>query len=98
MSFFTGIAKLFGVIGKWSSVGISFMPYIGQAMTIVEMLSSLKGISKKKQAVDLTRLLVNSSESFSGRDMFNDADVIKAVEAVIDAQVALQNLLAKKGA
>lgn len=96
MSFFTGIGRLFGMIGKWSSVGVSFMPYIGQAMAIVEMLSSLKGQAKRKQAVDLTKLLVTSSEQFAGRDLVNDAEVVKAVEAVMDAQVALQNLIAKK--
>lgn len=97
MSFFSGIGRIFGMIGKWSGVAVNFMPYIGQAMTLVEMLSSLKGVAKRKQAVDITRLLVSSSEQFSGKDLFNDADVIKAVESVMDAQVALQNLLTKKG-
>lgn len=96
MSFFTGIGKFLGLIGKWSSVGLNFVPYIGQAMTIVEMISTLNGPAKRKQAVDLTRLLIPFGEGIAGRDILNDAEVVKAVEAFMDAHVALQNIIAKK--
>lgn len=98
MSFFTGIGRILGIVGKWSGVGLNFIPYIGQAMTLVEMISSLKGSAKRKQAVDTVKLLVATTEGIAGKDLVNDAEVVKAMEALMDAQVAFQNIVAKKSA
>lgn len=98
LGIFGRLGGLFSKVGKWASIGIGFMPYINQAMAIVEMISTVKGEVKRSQAVDLVKYLITTSENVSGRDLVNDAEVIKAMEALMDAIVAFQNLLAKKSA
>ena len=96
MTFFGKVLKIAGKIGKWTSWGLNFVPYLSQAMAIVELLSSAKGEAKRKQAIELLKMLVSASEELSGKDLLNDAEVIKAAESAIDSIVALQNIVAKK--
>jgi len=96
MSFWSKLSGVFKKVGKWTATGVSFLPYIMQATTIVEMISSAKGSDKKAQALELVKFFLSTSEEVAGHDLLNDDEVVNAAGSVIDAIVALQNIVAKK--
>lgn len=96
MSFWGSLKGIFVKVGKWTAVGVSFLPYIMQAVSVVEMVSSAKGADKKAQALELVKFFAATSEDIAGKDLVNDAEVITAAGSLIDAIVALQNIVAKK--
>lgn len=72
-------------------------PYILTAVEAIEkLMKSGKGKEKQDAAADLAKTLLASIEGSLGKDLLNDADVDKAVRGVIDAIVALQNIVASK--
>ncbi len=88
--------KKFKKVGKWVGRGLSVLPYIFQAMELIEALSDSKGAAKREKAIDLASYLMSVAEDTAGRDLLDDEEVKKALEAVMDAYVAFQNIVAKK--
>ena len=91
-----GIFKLFGKVGKWTAKGLTLVPMIGEVISIIEALKSLKGQQKQDAAVDLVKAILATSEEAFGKDLLNDTEIEAATRQVIDAVVALQNIIAKK--
>lgn len=63
---------------------------------IAESIPGLKGKSKQDAVVELVKAALKSAEDATARNLANDAEVEAATRSVIDAVVALNNLLDKK--
>ncbi|MGB2711176.1 MAG: hypothetical protein WBC33_06630 [Conexibacter sp.] len=73
--------------------------YILHAVDAVELLAGARrGREKQDAAVDVTRAMLAAAEAGADRDLLDDADVEQATRGLVDAVVALQNVLAKKRA
>lgn len=80
----------------WITLGIKLLPYIVEAVHWVEKFITAKGQRKQDAAVYMVKATLGLVESGAGRDLLDDEDVEKATREVIDAVVALQNLIANK--
>lgn len=82
---------------NWS-LGFKILPYIISAVTAVETFATdIKGADKKAAALKLVATLLPAVEGASGgRVDLDDAKVSAAVGELIDAYVAVQNLLASR--
>lgn len=79
MNWLTGVAKL--------------IPLIVTAVGAVERLTSKKGKEKQDAAVTMIGDVLPLIEGAIGRDVVNEADVQTALRKVIDAVVALNNVV-----
>jgi hypothetical protein len=75
----------------------SVVPIIFSAVTKVrQALPDLKGPDQQAAAMLIVEAVLSTSETLAGRDLINDADVKQAVRGVMDAVVALHNIIAAK--
>ena len=81
---------------KWVSVGLKLLPFIVEAINWVEKFILKKGVEKQDAAVRMTLSMLGIAEEAMDRDILNNKDVEQATRRVIDAVVALQNLVASK--
>ena len=81
---------------KWVAIGLKLLPFIVEAITWVERFIMKKGSEKQDAAVKMTLSMLGIAEEAMDKDIMNDSDVEKATRNVIDAVVALQNLLSSK--
>jgi hypothetical protein len=81
---------------KWVAVGLKLLPFIVEAVSWVEKFIMRKGTQKQDAAVQMTLSMLGIAEEAMVKDIANDDDVEKATRLVIDAVVALQNLIASK--
>tara|TARA_R100000656_G_scaffold46526_1_gene37947 strand:+ start:776 stop:1054 length:279 start_codon:yes stop_codon:yes gene_type:complete len=81
---------------KWVAIGLKLLPFIVEAITWVERFIMKKGVEKQDAAVKMTLSMLGIAEEAIDKDIMDDGDVEKATRRVIDAVVALQNLLASK--
>ena len=72
------------------------LPFIVEAVSCVEKFITAKGKYKQDAAIYMVRSSLAVAEVGADRDLLNDDDVETATRTVIDAVVALQNLIAKK--
>lgn len=82
----------------WITLGMKLLPYIVEAVTWVEKFITERGQRKQDAAVYMVKSILGIAESASARDLLDDDDVEEATRKVIDAVVALQNVVAKKHA
>ena len=80
----------------WITLGMKLLPYIVEAVSWVEKFVKAKGKYKQDAAVYMVKATLGLVETGSGRDLLDDEDVEKATRKVIDAVVALQNMIANK--
>ena len=80
----------------WLSLGLKLLPFIVEAVNWVEKFITAKGKYKQDAAVYMVRARLAGAEGGADRDLLTDDDVEAATRKVIDAVVALQNLIAKK--
>ena len=80
----------------WLSLGLKLLPFIVEAVSWVEKFITAKGKYKQDAAIYMVRSSLAVAEVGADRDLLNDDDVETATRTVIDAVVALQNLIAKK--
>jgi len=87
-----------GRIGKFLSLGLKLVPYIGVAINTIEMVAStikeLRGPAKKQAVLDAVTKGLPIVENLIDRDVVNDSKVVEAVGDFIDAYVSLQNAIA----
>ena len=69
------------------------LPLITMAISAVETLSGKKGKEKQDAAIDLIGQFVPLAEAQVGHDLLNEAAVQDAIRKVIDAKVALMNVI-----
>ena len=82
-------------IVKWVGIGTKVVPLIIGAVNAVEkLMSAAKGKEKQDAAVTMVAAMLAAIEGGIDKDLLNDGEVQKAVRAVIDAVVALQNVVA----
>jgi hypothetical protein len=87
-------------IGKLA-LGIvsAVVPAVGQVEgAILALKGAHTGEEKQAAVLELVKGAVSATEQISDKDLLNDPEVEAATKAVIDTVVALQNILAKKGA
>ena len=82
----------------WLSLGMKLFPFIVEAVSWVEKFITAKGRRKQDAAVYMVKATLGLVEQGAGRDLLNDDEVEAATRKVIDAVVALQNIVAKKSA
>ena len=70
-------------------------PQVGTIEAIAKSIPGLKGQSKEDAAIHLTMESVTLFEDLISKDVVNDPEVEKAIRGVIQAVVALQNVLVK---
>lgn len=72
------------------------VPGVAAIEQIARTIPGLRGKAKQDAVVALVRESLAAAEGLKGKDLVDDADVEQATRGVIDAVVALQNLLARK--
>jgi hypothetical protein len=80
----------------WVTLGMKLLPYIVEAVGWVEKFITQKGQYKQDAAVYMVKSVLGIAEVGTARDLLDDDDVEAATRKVIDAVVALQNVVAKK--
>lgn len=81
-----------------SAVAGAIFPGISVVEQIASSIPALKGQAKQDAVIELVKATLETAESNAARDLLDDAEVEKAARGVIDAYVALQNILAQKRA
>ena len=77
-------------------IGLKLLPYIVEAVQWVEKFITSKGKYKQDAAVYMVKSILGVAERGVDRDILDDDEVESATRKVIDAIVALENLLKKK--
>jgi hypothetical protein len=77
-------------------IGLKLLPYIVEAVQWVERFITTKGKYKQDAAVYMVKSILGVAERGMDRDILDDDEVESATRKVIDAVVALQNLIASK--
>tara|TARA_Y100000310_G_scaffold331657_1_gene405646 strand:- start:498 stop:758 length:261 start_codon:yes stop_codon:yes gene_type:complete len=80
----------------WIQLGVKLLPFIIDAVNWVEKFVSGKGKFKQDAAVYMIKAGLGVAEQAMNRDVLDDDEVEAATRKVIDAVVALQNLISKK--
>jgi|TARA_R110000824_G_scaffold53800_2_gene148614 hypothetical protein len=80
----------------WLSIGLKVLPYIVEAVSWVEKFITARGKPKQDAAVEMIKKMLGLAEAGTNKDLLNDDEVEAATRKVIDAVVALQNLITKK--
>ena len=78
------------------TIGLKLLPFIIEAVSWVEKFVTRKGQAKQDAAVYLVKSIVGVSEIAHERDLQDDDAVEDATRKVIDAVVALQNVIASR--
>ena len=81
---------------RWFEMGMKLFPFIVEAVSWVEKFVKAKGKYKQDAAVYMVKATLGLVETGAGKDLLDDEDVEKATREVIDAIVALNNLVTKK--
>jgi hypothetical protein len=81
---------------QWIALGMKLLPFIVEAVQWVEKFITQKGQYKQDAAVYMVRSILGVAEQGANKDLLNDDDVESATRKVIDAVVALQNVIARK--
>ena len=83
---------------NWILIGMKLLPLVWGAIQSVEHFFSGQhhGAEKQQDAMDMISCLLIATEGAAGRDLLNDQAVREATKEVIDAVVALQNLIATR--
>lgn len=72
------------------------IPGVGLVETIAKTIPALRGQQKQDAVVELVKQALATAENFAAKDLADDTDVERATRGVIDAVVALNNLIAQK--
>lgn len=81
----------------WVLLGMKIVPLIIGAVQAVEhLLKSIHGNEKKEAAMDMITSFIIATEGIAGKDLMNDNDVRIATGKVVDAIVALQNVISSR--
>lgn len=86
------------VLGIGATVLSTVIPGVATIETVARLIPQLRGKAKQDAVVELVKNALMTAEGLAGRDLADDADVEKATRGVVDAVVALQNIIAQKAA
>ncbi len=83
----------------WVTIGLKLAPLIiGCVQAIERLVKGAHGKDKQDAAVDMIGTVLAATEGLAGKDLLEDAAVQAATRKVIDAVVALQNVIATRAA
>lgn len=89
-------------IGKFAGIATRVLTAVVTNIPVVEAATSVfksgSGAQKKQAVLDIARAELAAAELVAGHDLANDADVVAALSALIDAGAQWHNLLAQKTA
>lgn len=74
------------------------IPGVGVVEAIARSIPQLRGKAKQDAVVEIVKQSLATAESFAGRELVDDAEIEAATRGVVDAVVALNNIIAKKSA
>ena len=77
-------------------IGLKLLPYIVEAVNWVEKFIKGKGSDKQDSAIKLVISMLGIAESATEKDLLDDSKVEIAARKVIDAVVALQNVISER--
>lgn len=86
------------VLKVGAAIAGAVFPGVSAIEDIAKSVVKLTGKEKQNAVLELVKATLASSEQIAARDLLDDAEVEKAARGVIDAYVALQNVLATKTA
>ena len=72
---------------------LRILPFVFQAIDIVERTIRDKGKAKQDKAVDLVKAFLMAAEGIVGKDLLDDPMVDVALRSCIDSIVAFQNVV-----
>ena len=75
---------------------LKILPFVVEAVQWVERFIRRKGKAKQDAALQMILSMLNIAESATEADLLSDSKVEIAARKVIDAVVALQNVIAEK--
>jgi len=78
------------------AIGMKILPLVVEAIQWVEKFVTSKGQYKQDAAVYMVKSFLGVAERGSNKDLLDDEAVEIATRKVIDAVVALQNVIAAK--
>lgn len=80
------------------AIGLKLLPYIVSCVSAVEQFlrGGQRGKEKEDAAVGMVHAILMTVEAGADRDLLNDEDVNRATREVMQAVVALQNVIAAK--
>ena len=78
------------------AIGLKILPLVVEAIQWVEKFVSSKGKYKQDAAVYMIKSFLGVAEQGTNKDLLDDDQVEIATRAVIDAVVALQNVIASQ--
>jgi hypothetical protein len=81
---------------NWLATGAKLLPFIVEAVSWVEKFITQKGQYKQDAAVYMVKSILGVAELGANKDLLDDEDVEEATRKVIDAVVALQNVIASR--
>lgn len=77
----------------WVAAAFKIIPLVISAVRTIEAVSTAKGKQKQDAAVDMVGDLIPLVESTISREVANEDEVKDAIRKVIDAVVALLNVV-----
>ena len=75
------------------SIAGTLFPQIGRVEALAKSMPDLKGAAKENAAIALMLEAVSMGESLLSKDVVNNQEVERAVRGLIQAVIALQNIL-----
>ena len=81
---------------NWLATGARLLPFIVEAVSWGEKFITQKGQYKQDAAVYMVKSILGVAELGANKDLLDDEDVEEATRKVIDAVVALQNVIASR--
>jgi hypothetical protein len=79
---------------NWVTGALKLLPLIVSAVSLIERMAGAKsGKEKQDEAIAMVGEFVPLVEGTIGRDVVNESSVQDAIRKVIDAVVALQNVV-----
>jgi hypothetical protein len=80
------------------AIGLKLLPYIVSCVNAVEQFlrGGQRGEEKEDAAVGMVHAILQTVEAGADKDLLNDSDVNAATRKVMQAIIALQNVIASK--
>ena len=79
-------------------IAAAAIPGVGAIEAVAQAIPGLHGKAKQDAVIDLVKNALLAAESITDKDLLSDPDVEAATRGVIDAVVALNNLVKAKHA
>jgi len=83
-------------MGGFLQATLKIVPFVVEAVQWVERFVRRKGVEKQNAALKMILSMLTVAENVTESDLLNDSEVESATRKVIDAVVALENIIKAK--